>query len=154
MKDVQEARRDWHGTIHHKGGHCPVCERWGRVYWRSINKTMAKDLIWLCSQAGDVEGWVYLPRAPQWVVRSNQLSTLKNWGLVERRANTGNPKVKHEGFWRPTDSGWAFFHGQIKVPRRVATYNDTVVDTSRDRVGLRECFKDVFDYEETMRSTK
>jgi hypothetical protein len=46
--DKQELRDQWRHTIDDEGGHCPVCDRWGRVYARGINNTMASALIWLC----------------------------------------------------------------------------------------------------------
>ena len=143
-------RKQWEATIHGDGGHCPVCDRWGRVYWRTINATMARGLIWFCQQPGDEQGWVYAPNGPKWLLRSNQFPTLKNWGLLERRPNPDNPLVKHEGFWRPTALGRAFYMGKLRVPKRVATYNDTVVERSIEETDIVSCFDTLFDYSEVM----
>ena len=95
--DKSELRKAWRHAIEHDGGHCPVCDRWGKVYPRSINKSMAKSLIWLCSSDSDADNWVNVPvTGPQWVVRTNQLPTLRWWDLVERRANTEDEKKKRE----------------------------------------------------------
>ena len=47
--DLQQQRDAWRHTIEGEGGHCPVCARWGRIYGRGLNETMARALIWLVS---------------------------------------------------------------------------------------------------------
>lgn len=151
MDTLYGLREIWRKVIEAKGGHCPVCDRWGKIYGRSINKTMAQSLIWLCYAETDSEGWVDIPaKAPRWVVRSNQLPTLKWWGLVERRGNDKNSKIKHSGMWRPTAKGLDFVHHGTRIEQQVFTYNDEVQGYGTTTITLRDCFKDTFDYEETM----
>jgi len=152
LQVVKELRSEWSNTITHDGGHCVVCSRWGKVYGRNINRTMAKSLAWLKAACDEVGGdrWVEVARkAPRWMVRSNQLSTLKSWGLVER-LTSDEGKVKHSGIWRVTGLGVAFVEGRIAVPYKVYTYNDMVHDVSDDTVTFAECFEDTFDYQATM----
>ena len=69
--DNREALRDaWGRTIANDGGHCPVCDRWGKIYLRNINVTMAQGLMWLCRQTGDADGWINVP------VSSESLETM------------------------------------------------------------------------------
>ena len=144
-------RTVWRGVIESSGGHCPVCDRWGKIYARPINRTMARSLIWLCYANADKEGWVDVPTlAPRWVVQSNQLPTLRWWGLVERKGNEGETKTKHSGLWRPTAAGLDFVHHGTKVPKQVFTYNDTVQGNSTETVAIKDCFTDNFDYNATM----
>lgn len=152
MEDVvQRVRTIWRGLIESSGGHCPVCDRWGKVYARPINKTMARSLIWLCNAETDAEGWVNVPKhAPRWVVQSNQLPTLRWWGLVERKGNEGETKTKHSGLWRPTLEGINFANNHSRVPKKVFTYNDTVQGYSTETVAVTDCFADNFDYNLTM----
>lgn len=151
-------REEWTKTIEGEGGHCPVCDRWGRIYARNINRTMARSFIWLCQtylrgsegENGPLD-WVDVPKdAPRWVVRSNQLPTLAWWGLVERCPKDLEGKAKYSGMWRPTTKGLNFYWGEIKVPEKVYTYNNQVEDYSAKLVSLPECFEDTFDYEATM----
>jgi hypothetical protein len=141
----------WRGVIESSGGHCPVCDRWGKIYARPINRTMARSLIWLCYAEVDGDGWVDVPnKAPRWVVQSNQLPTLRWWGLVERKDNDGETKTKHSGLWRPTDKGLNFVHHGLRIPKQVFTYNDTVQGYSTEEVTIKDCFTDNFDYNATM----
>ena len=151
--DKSELRKAWRHVIEHDGGHCPVCDRWGKVYPRSINKSMAKSLIWLCSSNSDDEGWVNVPvTGPQWVVRTNQLPTLRWWDLVERRANKEDEKKKHSGYWRATQRGADFVLKQTKVPKTVFTYKGEVEGVSIETVAIEDCFKEFFDYQDVMRT--
>ena len=152
MSDIAQARAHWADVIKHEGGICPVCNRWGRIYRRGINRTMARSLIWLSSQEGDENGWVDVPAtAPKDVVRTNQLSTLKWWGLIESAAND-DPKKKRSGVWRMTYQGRLFVDGEIRVPKFVYTYNDSVREVSLETVSLRDCFEDPFDYRAVMQA--
>jgi len=149
--DRQQLRDQWRHTIDDEGGHCPVCDRWGRVYARGINNTMARALIWLYQQTGDKDGWVDVPTtAPQWLVRSNQLATLHWWGLVERKSKDETHRAKFSGIWRSTKLGREFAQGEVRVPKKVFTYMGNVEGTSTEEVSISECFKEVFSYEEVM----
>jgi hypothetical protein len=149
----EELRKAWRNAIEHDGAHCPVCDRWGKIYPRSINISMAKSLIWLCSAKADESGWVNVPvDGPQWVVRTNQLSTLRWWGLVERRPNTDDDKRKHSGFWKATQIGLDFVTKNTRVPKKVFTYNGYVEGTSLETVAIEDCFKEMFDYQDVMKT--
>ena len=146
---IAVARSAWKQTIKSDGGHCPVCDRWGRVYSRRINKTMMKSLIWL-HQSSPTDGpWTDIPlTAPRWLVRSNQLPTLRWWGLVERRTND-DLKKKHSGMWRVTTKGREFIAGTLRVPSMVFTYNGEPVGWSETQTAASDHFED-FDYSEVM----
>jgi len=151
----REALRDaWGRTIAHDGGHCPVCDRWGKIYLRNINVTMAQGLMWLCRQTGDEDGWINVPVAgPQWLVRSNQLATLHWWNLVERKSKDETHKAKFSGIWRPTALGKDFASGLVRVPKSVYTYNNMVMRYGTEEVLISECLEEVFDYDQVMRES-
>ena len=153
--DERAALRDaWGRTIANDGGHCPVCDRWGKVYLRNINVTMAQGLMWLCRQTGDEDGWINVPVVgPQWLVRSNQLATLHWWNLVERKSKDETHKAKFSGIWRPTALGKNFTAGLVRVPKSVYTYNNMVMRHSTEEVLISECLKEVFDYDQVMRES-
>ena len=153
--DNREALRDaWGRTIANDGGHCPVCDRWGKIYLRNINVTMAQGLMWLCRQTGDADGWINVPVVgPQWLVRSNQLATLHWWNLVERKSKDETHKAKFSGIWRPTQLGKDFASGQVRVPKSVYTYNNMVMRYGSQEVLINECLGEVFDYEQVMRES-
>jgi hypothetical protein len=149
---ILKAREKWRICIEGDGTHCPVCDRWGRIYGRNINRTMAYSLLWLLSASSDEENWVDVPNtAPRSIVRSNQLPTLRWWGLVER-LDSDDPTFKHSGMWKVSQKGIDFAHSRIRVPHKVFTYNGEVEAFSMNEVFISECFQDNFDYQEVMNS--
>jgi len=144
----------WRAVINGKGGHCPVCNRWGKVYARPINKTMALSVCWLAKkqteqQRTGLSSWVNVPvAAPRWLVRSNQLPTMGHWNMVERQPSE-DPKRKHSGLWRCTDRGLNFVFNNTSVPKSVFTYNNVVEGFSQKQTRFSECLAD-FDYSEVM----
>lgn len=151
MLDTLEiARKAWRVTISGDGGHCPCCTRWGKVYARNINETMCRSLIWLTKARANEHGWVDVPEtAPRWLVRSNQLPTLRWWNLVERIPSK-NPDAKHSGLWRPTDLGRSFAMCNAAVPKTAYTYKGEVEYMSDDTVVITDCFGKKFSYAEVM----
>jgi hypothetical protein len=134
-----------------KGVTCPCCDQYARTYKRKINATMIRSLIWIIRRSQETdEGWVDVPRdAPKWVTRTNQHTTLKWWGMLERKSNDDSTK-KHSGIWRPTPVGIQFVHGQRAVPEYVLHYNNTIVGWSDTQTDIREALQNKFDYQEMM----
>jgi len=149
--DMQLARADWRKTIQGGGGVCPCCDRWGKVYARSINKTMARSLIWLAHHSADGT-WMDVPKtAPKWLLRSNQLATLRWWGLVQRKPSADD-EDKHSGMWRATKAGKAFANNEIAVPKKAFTYNGEVEGFSEETITVDKCVER-FNYHEVMEET-
>ena len=145
---LDDLRDNWRIIIDGEGGHCPCCDRWGKVYPRSLNETMARSLIWLAHHSSN-EDWVDIPqRGPRWLVRSNQLPTLRWWKLVER-LDTEDKTKKHSGFWRATEKGILFAQNRLAVPKKVYTYNAEVEGFSDELITIINCV-DSFDYSEVM----
>lgn len=144
MTTLLDAKAGWRKTIHGKGGNCPCCERFGKVYARALNKTMVESLKWLADQntAKGLREWIDVPNtAPKAVLRSNQLASLRWWGLVERQLpDPGDKKAKHSGMWRVTLRGMDFVEGRLLVPKKVSTYNGEVVSTSDEMVSITSLF--------------
>lgn len=134
-----------------KGSQCPCCGGFTRFYERRINKTMARCLGWLAHISGPDLDWVEVPKkAPRWLLRSNQLATLRHWNLVEKQESVES-KGKASGIWRPTQRGYEWATGSIQIPKFVAIYKgDTLA-----RYGPLHSFSDAvaseyFDYEKTL----
>jgi hypothetical protein len=143
-----ELRLAWREAIEGDGGHCPCCDRWGKIYPRSLNVTMARSLIWLAHHSANWD-WVDVPKsAPRWLVRSNQLPTLRWWGLVERHGND-DPTKRHSGLWRVTERGDLFAQNRLQVPKKVYTYNADVKSFSDELITIRDCVES-FDYSAVM----
>ena len=147
MKTLEDAKTEWVSAIHGDGAHCPCCDRWGKVYRRHFNSSMAKALIWLVGEGFD---WTDVPNtAPKWLTRTNQLPTVRWWGLVVRRESEDRA-VKHSGMWQPTRRGIAFASNEIELPSTVYTYNNKVVRYDDNLIRIQDAFKTHFDYEQVM----
>jgi len=145
---LEELRGIWRVVIGDEGGYCPCCDRWGKIYPRSLNETMARSLVWLAHHSANGD-WVDVPkRAPRWLVQSNQLPTLRWWGLVERHG-TDDPTKKHSGIWRATKRGVLFAQNRLQVPKKVYTYNAEVEGFSEELVTIKDCVGS-FDYSAVM----
>ena len=144
---LAQAKREWDQTIKDKGGDCPCCGRFGKIYPRAVNKTMAKSLIWLAGNK--TGGWVNVPElAPRWLVRSNQLASLRWWGLVERNdENLGDEK--HSGYWRATPRGRLFAGDLIRIPKKVFTYAGVPTGFSEEHIRISEVIPK-FSYSDVM----
>lgn len=146
---LEEARSMWSSVIKGDGGHCPCCDRWGKIYPRTFNSTMARSLIWLATWNRD-GGWCDVPNtAPKAIVRTNQLPTTRWWGLSERQPS-GDSNKKNSGWWRVTERGNRFARGMITIPKKVFTYNGEVLYFDSSLIHIRDAFDTSFDYERVM----
>ena len=151
---LNQLREDWRHTIEADGGSCPVCDRWGMVYARTLNQTMVKSLIWLCQEhvrTGNT--WIDVPKtAPRFVIQTNQLPIVTSWGFIERcPKDSEEGGAKYSGLWRPTEKGCQFYLGKIAVPQKAFAYNNKIEGYGGKNVYINDCFKKFFDYNEVMK---
>ena len=133
-----------------EGIECPCCGKYTRRYRRRFNQSMARSLLWLIESAEGQSRWVDVPNeAPTWLVRTNQLPTVRWWGLIERKPNE-DKKQKHSGFWRPTDDGLRWVIQGLTIPSKVVTYNGSVVGYEGERITFEDALGVPFNYNETM----
>jgi hypothetical protein len=160
-RDELEAviRGDWKHTIEDKGGHCPICDRWGKINTIRMRGVMVKAMHWLAfANNGD---WVNVPSvAPRFVTRSYAIASLKHWNMVERRYVPPPTKEEREagltrdtrtsGMWRLTQLGRDFIFNGAQAPKAVFVYNDHKVGESDVRITARDCAYEKFNYDAMM----
>jgi hypothetical protein len=150
-KFLAELRTIWRGIIGDEGGYCPCCDRWGKIYPRTLNKTMARSLVWLAHHSIGNDDWIDVPKdGPRWLIRSNQLPALRWWGLIHR-LDTEDEAQKHSGLWRATKKGILFAQNRLQVPKKVYTYNAEVEGFSEELITIKDCVES-FDYSAVMES--
>jgi len=149
---IKEARRDLLDGLD-AGLRCPCCGKYARRYRRPFNSTMAGSLCWLVAASEkSPDGWVHVPStAPRWLLGSNQLPSVRWWGLVERSDEDPEPRLKHHGMWRPTPKGIDFAWGRVSVPLKAVTYDGELLDYEGEAVFIGELTGKNFDYEEIMK---
>lgn len=154
---LDSARKDWKATISGKGGHCPCCGKWGKVYKHRITEAMAKSLLWMASTHGTE--WIDMPRqAPRDIVQTYTFATLHWWGLIEQ-----HPKIigedgdlqekKFTGYWRVTQTGLQYAKGLVAVPKWIYLYDNQLMDMSDETALIRDAFGKTFNYGEVMQET-
>ena len=153
MEDTEalnQLRANWRLTIEGDGGHCPCCDRWGKIYRRALNASMARALVWLVQQPGRGDGWVHVPdNAPPWLLRSNQLGTLHLWGLVTSLTEE-KTKLASSGLWQATERGFQFAHNRLLVPKYAYVYNNEVVEFEGEDVNVVACLGEKYSYQSLM----
>jgi hypothetical protein len=155
---LAELKRNWAKTIEGDGGHCPCCEKWGKINNYVLNETMAATLKWMTVASTDHAGYIDMgSKAPRWSVRAKNFTTMKFWGFVEP-APKARPKDKNvtglvtktSGLWRVTERGRAFVYGGLTVPIRAFVYDDRFFGWGDKMTTFERCFGRKFNYEDVM----
>lgn len=133
-----------------KGGVCPCCDRFAKMYKRPLNATMVAGLYWIIDTNKEQDGYVSVAEsAPVWLLRSNQHTILKHWGLVEQAPNEDNEMVSDSGRWRPTALGRAFADEKARVYKYALLFNDKCEGLVGELVFAKQIV-DRFNYAELM----
>ena len=134
------------------GVRCLCCDKYARRYYRKFNSTMARSLLWLVQAwESNAQGWIDVPKmAPRQIVRSNQLPTVRWWGMVERPDNSDGKDVKHSGFWKPTPKGVDFVYKRIMVPSTAVTYDGCVEKMEGEPISIEDALGTHFSYSDIM----
>jgi hypothetical protein len=134
-----------------KGGFCPCCGRFGKVYKRKLNRPMANGLIWLFKMfLANGEKFVSIgDAAPRHVVRNGgSLASNRWWGFVEERLNP--KKQRTSGYWKITPKGREFIRGEITVPSHCVLFNNSIQSFSGELIDISYALGEPFDYKELM----
>ena len=151
---IKELREAWQHVSEGEGGHCPVCQRWGKVYTITLTGSMVRALGWLYKhQMHTGEPWVNVPQhAPTYVMRSYSLSSLKHWGLIYHMPMDPNSKhkTKTSGCWSISPMGKNFILNYTEIPKQVYVYDDAVRGYSKETVTAKQVMDKKFDYDVMM----
>jgi hypothetical protein len=149
LEDLRD--RFWKGAWG-EGDWCPVCDRWGKVHKRKLNKGMVRCLIYLYQQwRKGVNEYIHVPsEAPRHVLNSAEIGKLQHWGLAENMPNEDDPTKKHTGYWMILSKGIAFLEGRVKVPSHVYIFDNTPLEFTQEMVDPSWCLGEPFDYRELM----
>lgn len=142
---LAEARHDVMELARGKGGECPCCGAYTKVYRRRLNAGMARALIRLWRH--DAPGtwiWISRERFATHLDVASEYSKLAYWGLLE----PGDGEQR--GAWRVTDKGALFVRGKVDVPSHVVLLHGRVLGWSDEVVDVRAALGARFDYGELM----
>ena len=142
---LTDARERWKSIISGKGGNCPCCDRYGKIYCYGITGSMVHSLfrfLHLCAESkyNDGDGWVIISAAKDiYLQRYRAHSKLKWFEFLEQ----------DKGQWRITNTGLSFLKG-FPAPRKVFVYDDKVLGFSKDTMTASEARGRTFDYQKLM----
>lgn len=151
METLDGARDRYFEAAANGGTFCPCCGKYGRVYTRRLNGTMAAGLIWLVRRYRERNcAWIEVPKlAPKWLLKTNQLPTCRYWQLVEQQPHEPDAK-KHSGCWRPTDFGMQFVDRVVWTYEKVEEYRGQVRRYLGESVSILDVLGTAFNYSELM----
>ncbi len=137
------------------GCDCPVCGQYVKVYKRTINATMARQLITAWHKHGTSQ-WFHT-RDVVLVDSSGagDFSKLEYWGLIKRQMHTpGEDEKKSSGMWKITDEGYGFIKGRHSVPEFAIVYNNTLLEMAGNDLDIVRALGKRFNYNEIMGAAK
>jgi len=167
---LKELRQEWDNTIAKSGGHCPCCDRWGKINAFTLHHNLALALKWMYEYTKrSSKPWVYVvEEAPRQVLRTRGFCTLEYWGLVVRHPKfesevdtshsdeDGKPKKrklgkkKSSGLWQITPLGIDFVEGKTLIVKTVFIYNKEVQGKSLATVSFEDCLGELYHYGASM----
>ena len=133
----------------HKGGDCPVCGQFVKVYKRTINASMAAQLIRAQRRYGDHESF-HIKDLIEGEGGGADFAKLRYWNLIIEIKND-NPFKKNSGRWMVTEHGCAFVMGFRKITKYALIYNGRFLDFDGDEtVTIQDALGNKFNYRELM----
>lgn len=136
------------------GAVCPCCRQSVKLQTKDFTPSMAYVLILLHRHFKTSPSWAHVPTYLSEmtklgsVVKGNDFSKLRFWGLLEEQPHPKKPKAVVPGFYRMTEKGHAFARGEIKVPTSVFLYNDAPRGFSPGDSTIRECLGSEYHYDD------
>jgi len=143
----------------HAGVLCPSCDRYAKVYRRTVNGAMVALLIWLKEKDQAESKWYNIHEFPLIQGRrgGGDFAKLAYWGLLksyEQACELPNqpapPNGLSSGRWRITLRGIEFVNGDTHIPKYANVYNKSLLGFSGESVGIETCKGTNFSYEELM----
>lgn len=144
------ARQEIMNKAKEDGAECPCCGQFVKVYRRTINSTMARQLITAWHKHG--HEWFHTRD----VVLADSagagdFSKLENWGLIMRQPHVqGEDGKRTSGMWKITALGADFINGKSLVPQYVFIFNGEKQGAGGGEIHIQHALGKKFDYREIM----
>lgn len=152
FETLEEARQYLRDLLD-KGGLCPCCKQYVRMYKKRLSSTAVLMMIRLYNlEQSDGEKYHHLNDLMQGYSISGcgDFSTTRFWGLVEEMPND-DPKKKASGMWALTENGKKFVLNRARVKSHAKTYNAKCYGLVGEYIDVKEALRDKFNYEELMK---
>jgi hypothetical protein len=147
---IAELRHEFFEQARTKDGTCcPVCRRYGKVYKRRINATMARALIRLyrATLAQPLKPWFHFA---EFTDTRNDYEKLIFWKMIEHKPNADDPTKKDSGYWRITQAGKDFVAQRRTMPEYAIVYDGEVLGFSEAPTTIMRALGEKFSYVDLM----
>lgn len=147
---LSASKRETMAKAREKGTSCPCCGQFVKVYRRTINSTMARQLIKAYQKHGDQ--WfhtrdVVLEKS----AGAGDFSKLECWGLIYRQPHVQGLEGKRtSGMWKITALGKDFIEGSAVVKQYAYIFNGKLLELDGVDIHIEHALGKQFDYREIM----
>lgn len=152
--EIAKARREVMESAQGKGRACPCCDQFVKIYRRTINSTMARQLLTAYHKHGASKDGLYFHTRDVVLIDSSgagDFSKLEYWGLIERQEHVqGYDAKRSSGMWRITSLGREFVLNRTAVPMYALVYNNKLLELKGPQIDMQHALGKKFDYNEIM----
>jgi len=148
---LEEAKDNLRAVIN-KGGTCPCCNQFAKVYRRKLNSGMALTLIIMYRKAREfqhIEDILAGEDVP--ASFGGDFAKLRFWGLAEFSNEAYNGSSNKSGLWKITPEGIDFCTLDLSVQKYAKIYNNVLMKLDGEYVDVIECLGNKFNYHELMK---
>lgn len=153
-KDTLSIAKDYILKNRDAGVSCPCCDRFIKVYKRSLHASMGYWLVRFYKAYLHEDRWWHINELCQNKkgISTGDYSYLECWGLLKHKMNEDS-ETKDSGLWKITENGIRFVKGEILMPKKAHILNvsTNVIDFSEEKVSIHDVLRKKFDYYELMR---
>jgi hypothetical protein len=155
METLEQARKAFFAAASTaKGSTCPCCSRFGKVYKRKLNSSMAAVLvlIYRYRHQGYVHAQTLINATNNAAVAAairGDFAKLRYWGLIVDKPDTTSDK-KHSGFWAITPEGEYYARGLSLVQEYVYIYNTKALGFDGEKINIYQALTNRFSYSDLM----
>jgi len=133
-----------------KGTTCPCCGTNQKLYVIALTKAMVKGLLHLVNdfklnEEFHLTDYFFELKHPEIKSAADaSIYKLVLWGLIE------DSPTNTKGYYVYTQKTLDFLNGKLMLPATISTYNNVIVEESRDLVTLKGALKKDFSYAQLM----
>jgi len=147
-----------------RSAECPCCYQNVAASKRKLDRSICLSLSYLVSLHRKTGGPIHYTSLARPFGRYT--ATITHWNIIRywdlaRKINRddpqwekiqaqliGDPDKPNSGYWVPTNNGYSFVNGQMKVPKYIYTYNGKPVHKSPQLVDMKAALGERFNYAE------
>lgn len=149
--ELAHIKKDTMRKALNKGCRCPVCDQFVKVYSRTINCTMARQLIAAYKEFGVGQFFHVSKLVLPGSASAGDFPKLLHWGLIQGVPHApGEDAKRTAGLWAVTQAGSDFINDRLTVPKYAVLYNTQLLELTGEEIGIQVALGKKFDYNELM----